>query len=106
MDEIDKLVLINFFLNPRASIRELAKRVSMPPSTVEYRLKRLKGSAVRSVKLYVDPSMFGYSQALVIHRGGEPESSVLNFRCVEGLTISQVFYKDRFEMPDGTLKVF
>ena len=107
MDEVDKLLLINLFLNPRASIRELARRLNRSPSAIEYRLKKLKESVIKGVKLYVDPSLFGYSQVIVTYKGEEKvENSVLTFKCVEGFTTSQIFYKGKLNLPKGVIKVF
>ncbi|BDB98253.1 winged helix-turn-helix transcriptional regulator [Saccharolobus caldissimus] len=109
MDDLDKRLILQLFLNPRAGVRELSTRLKAPRTTIHYRFKRLiKKEVIKGFSLYVSPSLLGFSHAFIIYKGNYTLSnSVINFKCIEGFTISQIFYKDYLSLTEiNPIRVF
>ena len=109
MDDLDKRLILQLFLNPRAGVRELSTRLKAPRTTIHYRFTRLiRNEVIKGFSLYVSPSLLGFSHAFIIYKGNYTlPNSVINFKCIEGFTISQIFYKDYLSLTEiNPIRVF
>lgn len=109
MDDLDKKLILQLFLNPRAGVRELSTRLKASRSTIHYRFKRLiRNGVIKGFSLYVNPSSLGFSHSFIIYKGNYTlPNSVINFKCIEGFTISEIFYKDYLSLTEiNPIRVF
>jgi DNA-binding Lrp family transcriptional regulator len=65
MSNINELILLELLKNGRASERELAKRLRVSNSLINYRIRRMKSfGIIKSFKVYIDPRIFNLEKTL------------------------------------------
>ncbi|MEM1635942.1 MAG: Lrp/AsnC family transcriptional regulator [Thermosphaera sp.] len=67
LDELDLNILRELESNPNVGVRELARKVKVPKSTIYYRLQRLKRlGVIKGYNIIIDSEALGYEYHVVV----------------------------------------
>ena len=67
LDKLDLLILKYLQENPKPRIRDLAKKLQVPKSTIYYRVKKLeKAGIIKKYGVFLDSEKLGYEYNVVI----------------------------------------